>query len=393
MPTTSERRRAYRGPVLYSNGFRAFFLFAGIWSALAMLVWVVFLSTGRSIPSRMSGVDWHMHEMVFGYATAVIAGFLLTAVPNWTGRLPIVGWPTALLSGLWLLGRAAIFFSAWLPPLAAPIIDGGFLVVLAAVLAREIIAGSNWRNLVVVIVLGVLAAANILFHIEAVAGGAHGGYAIRLGIGTAILLMTVIGGRVIPSFTRNWLARREPGRLPAPFSRFDIATLGATAVTMVVWVLFPESPVLRGLAALCGVLHLIRLGRWAGWRTFSEPLVTILHIGYLFVPAGFVMLSLGEAMAWTAGVPHAWAAGAVGVMTLAMMTRASLGHSGRALTATGWTSLIYVLVIGATLARIAAEMLPAEVMLLHLSAAAWIAGFGLFAVVYFPVLTKRRIDR
>lgn len=391
MQNSSQRRRAYNGPVFYSHGFRSFFMFAGVWAWLAMLVWVLFLSIGHAIPSRMEGVDWHMHEMVFGYSSAVIAGFLLTAVPNWTGRMPIIGWPTAALSGLWLLGRAAIFFSAHLPPLIAPVIDSSFLIVLAVVLAREIMAGKNWRNMKVLVVLSVLALANILFHVEVAMGGAFGGYGIRLGVGTVIFLISLIGGRVIPSFTRNWMARRGPGRLPVPFNRFDKVVLAVTGLTLLVWVAFPDAVALRILALLAGIFHLVRLWRWVGWRSFAEPLVLVLHVAYFFIPLGFVMLSLGDALPWTARVPHAWVAGAVGMVTLAMMTRASLGHSGRPLAATWRISMIYILVALAALTRIVAELLPWDDTLLIASGVTWIAGFAWYTVVYFPILTKPRL--
>lgn len=394
MTNTTERRRRYTGPILFSHGFRPFFLMAGIWAALAMTLWVAFLVSDTTIPSRLSGVDWHIHEMAFGYSSAVIAGFLMTAVPNWTGRMPVIGWPVAGLAGIWLAGRIALLISAWLPELLAPAIDISFLLILSAVIMREIIAGKNWRNLKILVLLALLAMANVIFHIEAANGAAFDGYGIRMAVAIIIMLISLVGGRVIPSFTRNWLARRGPGRLPVPMNRFDTATLALTALTLIFWTLLPESIPVRFAAGLAGLLHFIRLFRWVGWRTFSEPLVTILHAGYIFIPVGFAMIALGDMQpGWgrASQIPHAWNAGAIGVMTLAMMTRASLGHSGRAIQATRAISLIYIAVITAVIMRILAEFFPAADYLLHISATAWVLGFTGYVIVYFPIFTKPRI--
>jgi len=387
MQTTSERRRAYLGPTLFSHGFRIFFLLAGIWAALAMALWVTFLATGTQIPSRMTDVDWHMHEMVFGYSSVVIAGFLLTAVPNWTGRLPVLGWPVVGLSGVWVAGRAAILVSQWLPIFAAPMIDFAFLVVLAAVLAREIIAGKNWRNLKILGVVTVLAIANGIFHYESLNGSAFNGYGIRLGIGTIVFLIILIGGRVIPSFTRNWLVRQGPGRLPTPINRFDIFAISIAIAALLTWMIAPEFVGARILNALAAVTHAVRLARWAGWRTMAEPLVVILHIGYAFVPLGFLLSAIGDGIQ----IPHAWMVGVIGVVTSAMMTRVSLGHSGRPLAASKAVIAVYVAVILAAVLRITADYFPDQTHLLYASAALWIASFTGFVIVYYPILAKPRV--
>jgi len=387
MQTTSERRRAYEGPILFSHGFRVFFLLAGIWAALAMSLWVVFLATGTQIPSRMIGADWHMHEMVFGYSSVVIAGFLLTAVPNWTGRLPVLGWPVVGLSSIWVAGRIAVFVSEWLPTIVAPLVDSAFLIVLAAVLAREIIAGKNWRNLKVLGVVALLAISNGIFHYEALNGSALGGYGIRLGVGTIVFLIILIGGRVIPSFTRNWLARQTPGRLPTPINRFDTFAIAIAIATLLTWIIIPEFVGVRILSALAAVTHAVRLARWAGWRTMAEPLVLILHIGYAFVPLGFLLVAIGD----NSQIPHAWMVGVIGVVTMAMMTRVSLGHSGRPLASTKPIIAIYVAVVLAALLRILTEFMPEQTHLLYASATLWIAAFAGFAIVYYPILAKPRV--
>ncbi len=394
--SSSSQARAYEGSTFFSHGYRPFFLYAGIWGGLSMLVWILFLSTGNEIPTRMVGVDWHMHEMVFGYGSAVIAGFLLTAIPNWTGRLPIMGWPTALLSGLWVLGRVALFFSAYLPLYLAPVLDSAFLIVLCLVIGREIIAGKNWRNLKIVMIIGALAIINVFFHVEAHNSIAYEGYSIRLGVGMIILLISIVGGRVIPSFTRNWLKRQSDGPLPTPFNTFDKYLLIATGATLILWVAFPGHVITRGATSIVGISHLFRVWRWAGWRTFSEPMLAILHISYVFIPIGFLTIGLGDMLPGWQGetsIPHAFTAGAIGSLTLAMMSRVSLGHSGRPIKATWPVTTLYALILGAAVFRIWAEMDPSSVMLLHLSATLWIASFAGFVAIYIPILTRPKLQK
>jgi len=394
MKSPSQQRRAYGGPVFLSLGFRPFFMFAGIWAVLAMGIWLAVLISGQDLPSRMSGADWHQHEMVFGYTSAVIAGFLLTAVPNWTKRAPLIGLPLAALFGLWLLGRLALIFSLYLPAVAAPVIDMAFLAALIFVIGREIIAGNNKRNLKILIILGLLLLANGVYHFEAMSGGAARGYGIRFGVAMIMMLIMVVGGRIVPSFTRNWLSRRGEGRLPIPFGRFDLIALVSAALVLATWTVVPEHWAVRLLAALAALLHFMRVPRWAGLRAAKEPLVLSLHIAYLFVPVGFAVLALGDDLPGWSGasrVPHAWTAGAIGVMTLAVMTRASLGHSGRPLKSTRGVTMIYAFVVAAVLARMGAEIMDENTVLLYSSAALWLLAFTSFTAVYFPLFTKPRI--
>ena len=208
----------YAGPALFSYGFRPFFLGGALWSIACIVLWVPQFMGELSLHTAYSPLDWHIHEMLYGYLAAVIAGFLLTAIPNWTGRLPICGGPLAALAALWLSGRLAILLSAHFGIAASAVVDTAFLATLAAAAAREIVAGRNWRNLRVLAVIGVLIAGNIVFHAEVYTYGSAN-YGIRIGIGAVVLLISIVGGRVVPSFTRNWLARQEKGRLPPPFAR------------------------------------------------------------------------------------------------------------------------------------------------------------------------------
>ncbi|HEY5830610.1 MAG TPA: NnrS family protein, partial [Hyphomicrobiaceae bacterium] len=239
MATTAERIRTYRGPAILSYGFRPFFLLGAIWAALVVVIWLPLLAGSLSLPTAFSPIEWHVHELVYGYVPAVMAGFLLTAVPNWTGRLPVTGIPLLLLVTLWAAGRLAILFSGRIGMATAAVVDLLFLATLVIVIAREIVAGQNLHNLKVLVLVGLLLGGNALFHAEAILMHGAGGYGARIGIGAAVLLITLIGGRIVPSFTRNWLVRERPGRLPTPFDRFDALAIAAGALAIACWVGFP----------------------------------------------------------------------------------------------------------------------------------------------------------
>ena len=381
------RFRAHQGSPLLASGFRPFFLLGSIHAALAILVWLPVFHGEITLTSALAPRDWHVHEMLYGYLPAVITGFLFTAIPNWTGRLPIQGRPLLALVIVWVAGRLCVTFSAetgWLP---AMLVDAGFLALVATAAAREIMAGRNWRNLAVVMLVALLFAGNVGFHLEAHFEGAAD-ISIRAGIAVVVLLISLIGGRIVPSFTRNWLVRENPGRLPAPFGRFDTMVVGLGALALAAWVAGPESGFAGAALALAGILHLARLARWAGLRTRREPLVLILHIGYAFVPLGFLLSAAAafDLVAASAGI-HAWMAGAAGIMTLAVMSRATLGHTGQPLTASRATQAIYAAIIVAALSRIGAAIEPARSEpLLHVAAFAWAAAFLGFAVAFGPLL-------
>jgi len=390
--TAVSRPRAYQGWPLLAAGFRPFFLLGSVYAGLGILVWLPVFHGEITLVSAFAPRDWHVHEMLYGYLPAVITGFLFTAIPNWTGRLPIQGTSLLALVVVWIAGRVAITLSAETGWLTAMLVDASFLALVAAAAAREILAGRNWKNLNVVILVLLLLAGNVAFHLEAhLHGLAETG--IRIGIAVVVLLISLIGGRIIPSFTRNWLVRENPGRLPAPFSRFDMMVVAITALTLVCWIVSSGSGLTGTALALTGLLHLVRLARWAGDRTYRERLLLILHVGYAFVPFGF-LLNAASAFGLVppgAGV-HAWMAGAAGTMTLAVMSRATLGHTGQPLTASRATEAIYLAIIVAALARVCAVIEPTHgEFLLHLAAFAWTAAFFGFAIVFGPLLAG--VDR
>ena len=392
MKTTAEQIRAYQGPALFSYGFRPFFVFGALWAALAIAIWLPLLNGRISLPTAFTPIQWHVHELLFGFVPAIVAGFLLTAVPNWTGRLPVVGFPLFVLFLTWVAGRVAVLISAWIGQPIAGFFDLVFLALLGIVIAREIIVGDNRRNLKVLVVIVLLLIGNALFHLEIMFDSA-GGYGERIGIAAIVLLIMLIGGRIIPSFTRNWLVRRPPGRLPVPFGKFDAVAMFVSAAALASWIFNPASLPTALLAMAAFIGNAGRLVRWAGERVSAEPLVLILHIGYAFVPFGFLLLALSivdpQHLA-PAGALHGWTAGAIGVMTLAVMTRATLGHTGQPLRATRAIQFVYAASVVAGLARLIAAFGIVRDPMLQLSAIAWVLAFGGFVVIYGPFLIRRR---
>jgi uncharacterized protein involved in response to NO len=336
--------------------------------------------------------------MLFGYAAAAIAGFLLTAIPNWTGRLPVRGVRLALLVGLWAVGRLAVAFSASVGVETAAAIDSAFLLVLWATILREILAGRNWRNLIVAGLVGLLVVSNSLIHLEYLGLTETGALGFRLAITDMLLLIALIGGRIVPSFTRNWLAKRGETSLPSPFGRLDRLTLAVSVAAGLLWAFLPEG-LSTGIAALAAALaNGLRLARWRGHKTGTEPLVWILHLGYGWIAAAFALLAtslLTAAVPQTAAI-HAFTTGAVGTMTLAVMTRATLGHTGRELTAGPGTTAIYLLALASGVLRVVSPLsAELESVLVALSGICWIAAFGCFVGLYGPLLAgwPRRPER
>jgi uncharacterized protein involved in response to NO len=385
------RLRDYAGPALLSYGFRPFFLFGSLYAGLAVLAWLPMYYGELEISTLFAPRHWHVHEMLYGYLPAVVTGFLLTAVPNWTGRMPLQGRPLLVLVAAWALGRAAVTASAWIGWLPAAVIDLSFLLLVGGAAGREIVSGRNWRNLKGLVAVGLLFVGNATFHIEVHVYGAPD-YGVRIGIGATTLLVMLIGGRIVPSFTRNWLARENPGRLPAPFDRYDILSMGCAAAALMAWIAVPEG-LATGIALIvAAVVHSARLARWAGDRTWRDRLVLILHVAYAFVPLGFLLVGLAALglLPPAAGI-HAWTGGAIGTMTLAVMSRSSLGHTGRPLVATVATQAVFALVIVSAIARVCAAVHPAWAFgLLHVAGFAWAAAFLGFAFAYWAVFTLPR---
>jgi uncharacterized protein involved in response to NO len=392
--TAIPRYRAQSGPAILSAGFRPFFLGAGAWAALAVPLWLALFGGGAAIPSALPPAVWHVHELVFGYGEAVVAGFLLTAIPNWTGRMPLQGAPLAVLVLLWGVGRIAVACSKTIGAEIAAVLDLGFPLIFLAVVAREILAGRNWRNLPMLAALALLLLGNLLVHLDVMGLTPTAQLGNRLGVATLLMLISFVGGRIVPSFTRNWLARERPEiTAPAPFDAFDRVVLAATAAALALWVAAPDAVAAHWLDLIAGLALGTRLVRWRGHATLREPLLWVLHLGYGWLALGFVLLALD---AFIPVLPettalHALTVGAIGTMTLAVMTRASLGHTGRQLAAGPGTTAIYVLITLAAILRLVAPLGGANYLLaLTAAGAAWSAAFGLFVLLYGPALVLPR---
>jgi uncharacterized protein involved in response to NO len=388
------RYREWAGPGLLSAGFRPFFLGSALWAAAAIPLWLAVYARSAPLPTILQPAVWHAHEMVFGFAAATVAGFMLTAIPNWTGRMPLQGWPLAILVLLWAVGRVGVLLSAVIGAGTAAVLDLSFPAAFLGVVAREIIAGRNWRNLPMVAALASLLLANALVHLQAIGIAATAMIGNRWGIATLLMLISFVGGRIIPSFTRNWLARNRPAvRSPAQFSGLDRAALATTVVTLSAWTIAPDSIVASWLCLVAGIAHGVRLARWRGLATVHEPLLWILHLGYGWLAFGFVLIGVNAYPFWLPETTamHALTVGAIGTTTLAVMTQATLGHTGRMVTAGPRTTTIYALVTLAAIGRLVAPLMSTQyVPVLFLSGAAWSGAYGLFVVLYLQPLVGPR---
>ncbi|MGR3322179.1 MAG: NnrS family protein [Pseudooceanicola sp.] len=380
-------RDVYQGPALFSYGFRPFFLVAGLFAFAVIPLWWLIWRGELAIAGPFVPADWHVHEMIFGYGAAVVAGFLFTAVPNWTGRMPTRGWPLAMLLLLWLAGRVAVAGVVPVGPVWAAAIDQVFLLAVAAMIAREIVTGRNWRNLKVLVPVSLLWGANLLFHVEAMTQGVSD-IGRRLGIALLIFLIMLIGGRIVPSFTRNWLVQRGAARLPVAFNRFDGLCLLAGVAALVAWTAAPFHPATALAGGVAALLHLLRLLRWRGVDTWRSPLLLMLHLAYLMVPLGFASVAaVALGLAGPAVSAHVLGIGAVAGMTIAVMMRATMGHTGRQLVAGPALTVAFALVFAAALARAGGHDLSLGGFDgIDLSALLWTAGFGIFVIRVAPWL-------
>jgi uncharacterized protein involved in response to NO len=382
-------------PPVLRAGFRPFFFLGSLWAVVVVGLWIAAMTGSLTLPTAFDPLAWHRHEMLFGYLGAVVAGFLLTAIPNWTGRLPIAGSRLAALVALWMAARIAMLFAAWTGSMLALLLDVGFLLTLASLCAREVIAAGN-RNVPVVgaaLLLGVAAAVD---HAEALGWMATDGIGWKSGFALVLILVSLIGGRIIPSFTRNWLVKQgHANGLPTQPSGFDLLTIGVTATALAAWA-FGVGPSKTAALLLVGAfLQLLRMARWKGYRTLADPLVFILHLSYAWLPVGLALLgaSLLVPTQPASSALHALAAGAMASMTLAVMTRATLGHTGRDLHADLGTTLIYLLVTMGAALRVAAPWIPLDyLMLIKVSGAMWGGAFLLFLALYGPKLLGPRPD-
>ncbi len=382
-----------RIPNWLDYGFRPFFLLAAAYAVLAPLLWLTRLAGTTWAGAPLDPLAMHGHEMITGFAGAAIAGFLLTAVPSWTGRPQRRGMLLLALVGLWLLARAVNTAAAGLPWWLAALTDGAMWLLLWGCIADDIAQARQGRQWPILVVLAVLGFWSTAFH--AAAAGHLGLSAHQINtaqLHTVLLLVVIIAGRIVPAFTRNWGSAK--GMTRPPVSR-TVTEVLAVATTLAVAVAHTLGLAALGPLALAAALaHAVRLSFWRGLATTREPLLFVLHVGYAWVVIGYVLLSLGGfgLIAASVGV-HALGLGVIGTMILAVMTRAGLGHTGRKLHASPALVAAFVLVNLAAVFRVVVALAPATGMAgLWVSGLAWFAAFGLFLAVFWPILTGPRAD-
>lgn len=363
--------------ILLTGAYRLFFPAAALFAGLAIPLWLgLYSGAGDLIEDPFL---WHQHEILFGYLPAAVAGFLFTAIPNWTGRPPPTPTTLALLFGLWLSGRIAMFVepnAIWSQQIAV-----AFLPVVAGLALGNLILAQNSRNYVVAAVVFALGLAQATFLWTDVDLGLTAGFAL------SFVLMMHIGGRVTPAFSRNWLRKRGAQRVPAPFGRIDQIAITLSAITAVAWVALGITPVTGGAAALTTLALALRLSRWSGWAVRAEPLLFAQHAAYAWLIISMALLALAGLadLATESQVRHSIGAGAIGTMTVIVMLRAMLGHSGRPLEAGKQdTAILLCLHLGAAL-RVSADWFGGPIGLVHAGGTLWALGMLLFVIRTVPI--------
>lgn len=375
-----------RHPPLLSYGFRPFYLLASLYAGVAMILWILAMTGRLATPAGYSPLALHGHEFLFGFAPAVLAGFLLTAAQSWSGQPTIKGVRLGALATLWLAGRMAMAVD---PLSAGPAIDMLFLPLLALAAAAPIVRSRRWKHMRVVGLVGLLALSNIFFHIEQRAGTAEGvPAALLLGLGIWTFLITLVGGRVVSNFLDNACG--------APLSRRFVpleAGIFLTTATAFLLLASGREQASVPVFALAAALHTIRLLLWRPLRSLRDPLLWALPLAYVWVPVGLGLFALGSAglLDSSAGL-HALTVGAIGGLMLAIMTRSSLGHTGRPLKGTFTDGVIYLSVFVAAVSRVGAGLIAEASLLTHVAGLGWIVAFFTFALRYGPMLVSPRAD-
>ncbi|MBL4838907.1 MAG: NnrS family protein [Kordiimonadaceae bacterium] len=395
MPTATQ---AYDGPAILSGGYRVFFFSAAVWAVFSLLIWVLFLAgVAEPVfgPLDIDMVQWHGHTLIYGYGGAVVAGFSLAAIPNWTGRPPVCGAALLTLFIPWLIARGAevgLLLGGSLEAVRAGA-ELLFFALFIGIALREIIAGKNWRNLKIIVVFSLFFFGALVTNLERLDVIALSFSGWGFGLGVLLVLITLIGGRIIPAFTANWMRQQGLKSVPTMFNRFDAVVVLVTVLTMGVMVARIYDGILGSLALVGAGLHVVRLWRWRGWHTVTSPIVAILHISYLWVPVGFLLVglsALGVGDIDMVSALHAWTVGGVGSTTLAVMTRATLGHSGLPLKDSGLLTTLYVAINLAGVARVFGVLVAGHSsLLMTLAGLLWCAAFVVFLVRFGPLHWRR----
>ncbi len=381
------------GVALFAKGFRPLFLLAALFAVFGVPYWILVRANIVAVGDHLLPTVWHAHEMVFGFATAVVGGFLLTAASNWTKRVTAVGGLLAALCAIWLAARVVTPLGGIVPGWAIAAVNLAFLPLLAFAVGRPIVAARSRRNYGLVVVLLALFAAQTMTHVGALMGSVRWQTSgPRLGVGLVTIVVLVIGGRIIPIFTRN--ATKADGIRNLPW--LDRASIASAVALLGMDLLLIRGVALAVVAGVAALTSLARARHWGFTASLSKPLLWILHAGYAFVPLGFGLRALAVSVPWLSDSTalHALTAGAIGVLILAMMTRVSLGHTGRPLKAPPALVLAFVFVILAALVRVFGPMIPGRVASVSLDVAAglWTLAYGIYLVRIGPLLFRPRPD-
>lgn len=380
----------------FAYGFRPFFLAAGVYALVGLIAWLWIYARGiLPLPNQPAQL-WHGHEMLYGFIGAAIAGFLLTAVPSWTGARGFAGTPLILLATLWLIGRLAFAAAAVLPLPLVAVCELAFIPALGALLAPPLLRARN-RNSPLLLVLASIWLTDVVFLYALMHDDVQlARTTLLVAIDIVLLLVTVIGGRIVPAFTANALRARGRATDLRSSRWTDGIVIAAMIAVVFVDIVAPWHRVAGAVAAVAAIAHAVRLIGWRSWRTLDEPLVWSLHLAYAWLPVGLAMkaLHLAGNVAWAAHWLHALTIGVAAAMILAVMTRASLGHTGRPLLASRLIGGAYILLSLAAVMRVFAPPLApgAYQWSVMVAGTLWICAFAIFIVVYTPILLRPRID-
>lgn len=381
---------------IFADGFRSSFLLAGVAGLLLIPLWALSFLVGTPLGTGWPPTLWHGHEMLFGFIVSAIAGFLLTAVPSWTGQKGFAGRPLVILALLWISARVLIASSTLWPVWLSAGLDLAFLPVLAALLARPLLRDGN-RNTPLLAVLGLLWLVNVVFHVAVIRHNPPLGiHALIVGIDIVLILVTVIGGRIVPAFTISALRQRGiEGVVRSPLA-LTVLAIGSMVLVMLGDIFWLDSPVAGVVAGIAAAVQAVRLLQWGVQRTLRQPIVWVLHIAYAWLPIGLALKSVAllSGAAISAFWLHALTIGALTTMIMAVMTRASLGHTGRPLIVSPFITLAYLLLTAAAIVRVfgLSGLRLSYPVVIAWSAVLWTTAFGLFVGVYAPILWQPRVD-
>lgn len=381
---------------VFAYGFRPTFLLAGLAAVVLVPAWALSLVMNASLGTSWPPMLWHAHEMLFGFVAIVIAGFLLTAVPSWTGQKGFAGTPLMLLAGVWLAARALNASSGLWPPYLVSAVDLAFLPTLGVLVARPLLRSKS-RNTPLLLVLTVLWLTNVGFHFGLLHSNAPLALrALHIGIDVVLVLVTIIGGRIVPAFTTSSL--RPVGLADAVRNRTAVTVLAIVSmlVMTLIDVFAPETHLAGVAAGLAALAQVVRLAQWGSWHTRRQPIVWVLHLSYAWLPIGLALKAI--ALLWGAAFAAFWlhglTIGALTTMTLAVMTRASLGHTGRPLIVDPLITLAYLLLTAAAVIRVfgLAAFGLSYPSVIVLTALCWFVAFAIFLAIYAPIFWQPRVD-